>query len=141
MFLDAEIDQMLVNIDLDGNGVIDYSEFVTVASNFKEMLTEKNLIESFKQFDVDNDGQIQVGDLRRVLGINWPDEQEIGDFISSIDLNDDGQINFKEFKRMMSAFIKRNSSIPKICKKISDPFGINALVQNQRLSHSVLYPS
>mmetsp|Transcript_38619 Transcript_38619/g.38162 ORF Transcript_38619/g.38162 Transcript_38619/m.38162 type:complete len:89 (+) Transcript_38619:1420-1686(+) len=36
-FLHEEIDQLLENIDLNGNGVIDYSEFVTATSDYQKL--------------------------------------------------------------------------------------------------------
>mmetsp|Transcript_40561 Transcript_40561/g.46526 ORF Transcript_40561/g.46526 Transcript_40561/m.46526 type:complete len:118 (-) Transcript_40561:352-705(-) len=64
VFLEAEIDKLLEDVDLNKNGVIDYSEFVTASSNFREMLTEVNLKEAFKQFDIDGDGHIEFEELK-----------------------------------------------------------------------------
>mmetsp|Transcript_9220 Transcript_9220/g.8152 ORF Transcript_9220/g.8152 Transcript_9220/m.8152 type:complete len:152 (-) Transcript_9220:320-775(-) len=36
-FLHEEIDQLLDNIDLNGNGVIDYSEFVTATADYQKL--------------------------------------------------------------------------------------------------------
>lgn len=42
MFED-ELQKIIKNIDLNQNGLIEYSEFVAVTSNFNQMMTEKNL--------------------------------------------------------------------------------------------------
>lgn len=66
-FLHEEIDQLLDNIDLNGNGVIDYSEFVTATSDYQKLCTEKNLKVAFDKFDLDGNGEITLEELKEVL--------------------------------------------------------------------------
>jgi Ca2+-binding EF-hand superfamily protein len=84
---------------------------VTAASNFREMLTEANLKESFKQFDINGDGYIQFEEFKQILGCTDEEEDELNDLIASADVNQDGQISFEEFKKMMTIFIRRNSAL------------------------------
>jgi Ca2+-binding EF-hand superfamily protein len=129
VFLDAEIEQLLSNIDLNGNGVINYSEFVTVASNIREMLTENNLKESFKQFDSNGDGKIEISELKRILNFQWEEEDEFKELMNSIDKEYQDSIDFDDFKRMMRVFLRRHSNLLSAKRKISDPFGLNILLQ------------
>ena len=43
-------------VDLNGNGLIEYSEFVLAASNFYCMMTERHLRQAFDLFDLDANG-------------------------------------------------------------------------------------
>lgn len=36
-------DDLMSSLDLNGNGVIDYTEFLTAASNKEQLLSEQNL--------------------------------------------------------------------------------------------------
>lgn len=90
-------------IDLNGNGLIEYSEFVAACSNFYQMLTEKHLKQAFDLFDLDLNGQITPRELKHILGNK---DHEIPDedwekLIEEFDTNGDGMINFSEFKGMM----------------------------------------
>lgn len=108
-FLAEQIDQMLINIDLNGNGVIDYSEFVTATADYQKLCTENNLRQAFNKFDLDGNGEITFDELKEVIGSD--EEDTIKDIIKQVDKNGDGQINFDEFKDMMIALYKRNSII------------------------------
>ena len=48
-----EIDNMIQSIDLDGNGVIDYNEFLNCAMNKEKIMSNENLEIAFKMFDMD----------------------------------------------------------------------------------------
>jgi calcium-dependent protein kinase len=136
VFLEAEIDKLLSQIDLNKNGVIDYSEFVTAASDFREMLTEENLKKCFNQLDLNGDSQIQFSELKELFIFNLEDEEEFKDLLSSLNLEIDGQINYEEFKRIMVSYIKRNSGpLCKLQEKTeSDPFNINMIVQARKMT-------
>jgi len=56
-------EHILVDLDKDCNGVVDYSEFITAAINKNKVLTENNLEKCFKLFDSDNSGQISQDEL------------------------------------------------------------------------------
>merc|ERR1712187_691513 len=56
----AELQDMINEVDADGNGTIDFPEFLSLmARKMKDTDTEEELIEAFK--DVDGDGQINYG--------------------------------------------------------------------------------
>ena len=52
------MDEMFEKIDLDGNGTIDYTEFVMATINEKNLVTNERLLQAFKMFDKDNSGKI-----------------------------------------------------------------------------------
>lgn len=43
MLFEGELQQIMEQVDLNRNGLIEYSEFVAATSNFYQMLTEKHL--------------------------------------------------------------------------------------------------
>lgn len=43
IIFEDELQKIIKNVDFNKNGQIEYSEFVSAASNFKHLLTEKNL--------------------------------------------------------------------------------------------------
>jgi calcium-dependent protein kinase len=48
---EEEVDKMFAEIDIDGNGSIDYTEFVMATMNEKAMLTDEKLKAAFNMFD------------------------------------------------------------------------------------------
>jgi len=76
---DAELQDMINEVDADGNGTIDFPEFLSLqARKMKDMDTEEELIEAFKVFDRDGSGFISAAQLRHVmtnLGEKLTDEE------------------------------------------------------------------
>ncbi|XP_020092609.1 neo-calmodulin-like [Ananas comosus] len=99
-----ELHEMIRDIDCDGNGTIEFGEFLNLmARKMKENDSEEELREAFKVFDKDQNGYISASELRHVminLGEKLTDE-EVEQMIKEADLDGDGQVNFEEFVRMM----------------------------------------
>lgn len=57
-----------VQVDADGNNSIDFPEFLTMmARKMKDTDSEEEIMEAFKVFDKDNNGQISAAELRHVM--------------------------------------------------------------------------
>jgi calcium-dependent protein kinase len=56
MLFEGELTKIMEQIDLNRNGLIEYSEFVAAASNFYQLMTEKHLKQAFDLFDMDANG-------------------------------------------------------------------------------------
>lgn len=101
---EEEIRNMINEVDLDGNGTIEFLEFLKLmATKMKENEAQEELKEAFKVFDKDQDGYISPNELRHVmmnLGEKLTDE-ELEQMILEADLDGDGQVNYEEFARMM----------------------------------------
>ena len=54
-------------LDLDGDGKIDYYEFMQGAVNHRELLTKENIEHMFQLFDYDKDGYITISELKDVF--------------------------------------------------------------------------
>ena len=59
--------ELLEFIDIDGNGLISYSEFLMAAVNKRNLLTQQNIDAVFRAFDTENTGHISLQDLKRVF--------------------------------------------------------------------------
>ncbi|XP_052105307.1 calmodulin-beta-like [Mytilus californianus] len=101
---EAELHDMIDAVDSDGNGTIDFPEFLNMmASKMNEIGTEDEIRETFLFFDKNGDGLITAKELRMVmlnLGEKMTDD-EINDMIQEADTNGDGVINYEEFTRVM----------------------------------------
>lgn len=60
-----------VKVDADGNNSIDFPEFLTMmARKMKDTDSEEEIMEAFKVFDKDNNGQISAAELRHVMSMS-----------------------------------------------------------------------
>lgn len=97
---EAELQDMVNEVDADGNGTIDFPEFLTMmARKMKDTDSEEEIKEAFKVFDKDGNGFISAAELRHVmtnLGEKLSDN-EVEEMIREADVDGDGQINYSEF--------------------------------------------
>ena len=61
--------------DLDGNGKIDFQEFVTAAIDHQKLVTSENIKMAFNAFDTNKDGFIDINELKEALPVNSKDRQ------------------------------------------------------------------
>jgi len=65
---EAELQDMINEVDADGNGTIDFPEFLTLmARKMKDTDSEEEILEAFKVFDKDGNGFISAAELRHVM--------------------------------------------------------------------------
>lgn len=57
----------MLDLDKDGNGVIDYSEFLTAAASRRTVLSQENLQRAFALIDADGNGEITIQELKMVF--------------------------------------------------------------------------
>jgi len=105
-FTQEELNKFFADSDLDKNGYIDFAEFLTLLSekiNNKDD-TDRELRETFRFYDVSNEGVITPCNLQYAMGRLGckltPEEAD--EMIREADLDMDGALNFEEFRRMMS---------------------------------------
>eukprot|EP01130_Rhizamoeba_saxonica_P000389 TRINITY_DN10354_c0_g1_i1.p1 TRINITY_DN10354_c0_g1~~TRINITY_DN10354_c0_g1_i1.p1 ORF type:complete len:148 (-),score=59.63 TRINITY_DN10354_c0_g1_i1:55-498(-) len=101
---DDDLRQMIDEVDVDGDGFIDFEEFkIMMKKQMENVPQDDEMREAFKVFDQDGDGYIDRDELRSVMRSLEEDlnEDEIDDMIAAADADGDGKIDFEEFIEMM----------------------------------------
>ncbi|KAJ3016660.1 UNVERIFIED_CONTAM: hypothetical protein HDU68_012098 [Siphonaria sp. JEL0065] len=102
---DEELKDLMNEVDEDGNGSIEFNEFLLLmARKLKDADSEEELKSAFKVFDKDGNGFISAEELRSVMA-NLGEklsEADIDAMIRENDTDSDGQINYQEFLTMMT---------------------------------------
>lgn len=102
---DMDIQNLINGGDLDGNGNIEFEEFVEVIA--QKLMVEANIEEYrevFNFFDKDRNGFITSSELGKIylaLGFKISDD-ELQEIIHDADNDTDNVINFEEFVNMMT---------------------------------------
>jgi calcium-dependent protein kinase len=102
-FDESEVKELMDALDTNQSGFIDYTEFLAGCMRSKIYMKEDILRTAFEFFDVDKSGFITIDELRQVLGsdeMKLP-ENEIEILIKEVDINNDNQVDYKEFFEMM----------------------------------------
>ena len=133
---EAELRDMIDEVDADGNGVIDFPEFLTMIwckTRVRLSDTEEEIKEAFNAFDKDGNGYISATELRYVmtslralllihfrplvlvlrsilLGQN-PTEAKLREMIDELDVDGNGIINFPEFLTMMDKMREQRDQV------------------------------
>lgn len=107
--LSKEVQKIFEVADLDGDGFIDFKEFVEVQKKEGGLKTSE-LQTAFRTFDKDGDGKItaeEVHELLQKLGEKYS-LQDCRKMVRAVDANGDGVIDMGEFITMMTCSLKRN---------------------------------
>lgn len=62
-YQDINYEDLLRSMDVDGDGEIDFTEFISAAFDKRALLTQENLDAAFKTFDADGNGKITKQEL------------------------------------------------------------------------------
>ena len=85
-------------MDVDKNGLINYTEFISALMDYKKYIKKDNLIECFKNYDADKSGKISFQEFSEIIkSQNDNDKKDIYDLFKKLDENNDGEIDFEEF--------------------------------------------
>ena len=108
--LEKDVDEIYNNLDMDKNGYIGYEEFVRAAVS-KEYFVKDNILRfAFRYFDKDNSGEITFNEIEELFTQSIEDKNKVHETLSNIikevDINNDGNINFEEFSKVMKTMIK-----------------------------------
>ncbi|CAN1165757.1 Calcium-dependent protein kinase 21 [Linum perenne] len=99
---ETEVKQLMEAADVDGNGTIDYSEFISATMHRYRLEKNEHLYKAFQHFDKDGSGYITREDLTNAMvqyGIG--DEAGMKGIMDEVDTDNDGRINYDEFCVMM----------------------------------------
>ncbi|VDI01081.1 Hypothetical predicted protein, partial [Mytilus galloprovincialis] len=92
---DIQLKNIIDEVDADGDGTVDFHEFLTMMSKqLSSRDTAGEIREAFKVFDKDGDGFISVEELREIMG-NMGEkmtEEEVDEMIQEVDMDGDGRV-------------------------------------------------
>ena len=88
-------------LDVDKNGKIDYTEFIASTLQKANYLRNDRLLEAFLNFDKDRSGTITKDEILSALNAEKSQIKQIEKFISDVDKNHDGKIDYYEFLYLM----------------------------------------
>lgn len=101
----SEVAELVKSMDMDGNGALDYEEFIAATLSTAKMENEDNLARAFAYFDKDNSGYISRSEVQKVITDFGLDHEfgDVNDFMEAADTNKDGKIDYDEFLAVMTA--------------------------------------
>jgi len=108
--LTSLLNQIMRDVDSDGSGAIDFSEFLAAAIDEHHHIQEDVCWSAFRVFDVDGNGKITKDELAEILSGGQckqlqeafdVDRAEIENVVAEVDTDGDEKIDFDEFLSMM----------------------------------------
>ena len=103
-FSDADLQDMINEADIEGNGSITFDGFVALLNGkLRNDEVQEEIVETFKKFDQDNNGLIGPEDIYNLLHSFNQDItiSEAEEMIKNVDIDDDGLVNYQEFVKMI----------------------------------------
>jgi len=101
---DAEVQDMINEVDVDGSGAMEFPEFcVMMFKKMQESNTEEEVREAYRVFDKDRDGFISASELRMIFAA-LPERlsaQEIEEMLEAADEDGSGRFEYDEFRQML----------------------------------------
>merc|ERR1719281_91279 len=99
-----DLQQIMTEVDSDGSGVIDYTEFLAATLDKKVYMAEDICWQAFRIFDRNGDGKIDKSEIAKVLNdddVKNAAAADMAGILKDVDTNGDGEIDFQEFMQMM----------------------------------------
>ena len=81
---------------MDGEGVIEYSEFLAATIEAHGAISEERLAEAFDRIDCDDSGYITAANLTDMLGTEVP-KSYLDSIIDEADIKKDKRVSYEEF--------------------------------------------
>ncbi|VDD81014.1 unnamed protein product [Mesocestoides corti] len=106
----SDVKKMIADADIDGNGTVEYNEFIRMMNRYSEKAAncpDAEMLEAFRVFDHNNDSYIDHDEIKRTmhfLGETVSDE-EVRAMIQEADTDHDGLVDFEGWSPYMPVFI------------------------------------
>jgi calcium-dependent protein kinase len=107
-YQEIDYEDLLKAMDSDGDGEIDFTEFISAAFDKRALLTQANLDAAFKTFDIDGNGKITKEELKAVFAAGHASSatnEAWESIMNDVDKNGDGEIDYQEFTEVMKAVL------------------------------------
>ena len=96
-----QLNRVIKSIDFDGNGFIEYEEFIRVTLPKERLFTEKNLKIAFDMFDLDKNGTISLNEFKEILGVEKIKDKNVNkELLKEIPIKGDEEMTFEQFKKI-----------------------------------------
>ena len=97
-----QLNKVIQSIDFDGNGFIEYEEFIRVTLPKEQLFTEKNLKYAFDMFDLDTNGTISINEFKEILGIKKIKDKNVNkELLKEIPIHGKEEMTFEQFKKIL----------------------------------------
>ena len=74
---EGDLASVMAAADLDGDGTLNYEEFIAATANLSKLEREDNILAAFKQFDTDHSGALSKAEVMQALVSMGSSEQEV----------------------------------------------------------------
>ena len=110
---EPDLRNLLKSADSNGDGRIDYPEFIAAAYQKDLLLSQDNLKRAFALLDRDGNGTVTAEELAEVFGsghVSQRGEEVWQEIIKELDRNNDGEISFEEFSVGMQSVLRQKAT-------------------------------
>ena len=74
---ESDLASVMAAADLDGDGTLNYEEFIAATASLSKLEREDNILAAFKQFDTDHSGALSKAEVMQALVSMGSSEQEV----------------------------------------------------------------
>ncbi|KPP67228.1 guanylyl cyclase-activating protein 1-like [Scleropages formosus] len=132
------VDQVFFTFDMDGDGYIDFVEYIAAVSLLLKGEINQKLKWYFKLFDQDGNGKIDKDELETIFTAiqditrkhDVPPEEIVSLIYERIDVNGEGELTLEEF----ISGAKEHEDIMEMLKKMMDLTPVLEIIVNGRLA-------
>merc|ERR1719277_2325838 len=108
---------------MDGDGVIEYTEFLAATYEFQQSIQEHAVLDIFRMFDQDGSGKVTKAEILQALGHGQASNLEhsfpdlnVDTVLRDLDKDGDGEIDAEEFKQLLLKHTRANPYARKYSK-------------------------
>jgi calmodulin len=98
---DDDVNQFLMKLDVNENGVISKDEFMSAVDEIYSFpqSTVDEVVQAFQIFDINGTGKITVDEMKTILlkFTNEFNEDDVNEIFDLIDVDQDGKVSYAEF--------------------------------------------